>query len=216
MAAGWFRDTSDNKLVAAADSELAAPAGHDFILKSTIEAAYTGEIWQGGTWDGTDYTPPANIIVPFDTTTDAGTVKVAAHRMMDTFESALEFMERNQHAWPQDALADAKDALYWQIVNTARVVLNNTRSASDRQKFCDESASWPTGLNGSVREYVDEFNGDTALAVGKDWCWVNPEMSPPTRNDITSTIGGFSSATNVENAPSTAELVEREWINDIP
>ena len=33
-AEGWFRDTSDNKLVSSADSDLTPPAGHDFILKS--------------------------------------------------------------------------------------------------------------------------------------------------------------------------------------
>ena len=52
MAEGWFRDTSDNKLVAAADSEMTAPSGHDFILLATIKAVYDDEIWQGGTWDG--------------------------------------------------------------------------------------------------------------------------------------------------------------------
>ena len=82
MAVGWWRDTSDNKLVAAADSDFTVPAGHDFILKSTIEAAYTGEIWQLGTWDGTTYTPPVDILVDYDSTTDAGMVKDAAHNMM--------------------------------------------------------------------------------------------------------------------------------------
>ena len=27
---------------------------------------------------------------------------------------------------------------------------------------------------------------------------------------------GFNNATNVENAPSSAKLIGREWINDIP
>ena len=72
MADGWFRDTSDNKLVAAADSDFTPPSGHDFIPLSTIKAAYDDEIWQGGTWDGTTYVPPDNIIVPFDTSTPLG------------------------------------------------------------------------------------------------------------------------------------------------
>ena len=77
---GWFRDTSDNKLVAAADSDLTPPAGHDFILKSTIEAAYTGEIWQLGTWDGTTYTPPADILVAFDPLVGADWVSLRRRR----------------------------------------------------------------------------------------------------------------------------------------
>ena len=89
MAAGWWRDTSDNKLVAAADSEYTVPTGHDFILKSTIEAAYTGEIWQGGTWIVTGgvgvYTPPADILIAYDTTSNSGMVKDAANAMMDVF-----------------------------------------------------------------------------------------------------------------------------------
>ena len=34
MAAGWFRDKSDNKLVSSADSEMMPPLDHDFILAS--------------------------------------------------------------------------------------------------------------------------------------------------------------------------------------
>ena len=83
MAAGWWRDTSDNKLVAAADSDFTVPAGHDFILKSTIEAAYTGEIWQLGTWDGTDYVPPDNILVPYDASTELGQKQIAAQALHD-------------------------------------------------------------------------------------------------------------------------------------
>ena len=36
------------KLVAAADSEMTVPADHDFVLASTIEAAYTCIIYQLG------------------------------------------------------------------------------------------------------------------------------------------------------------------------
>ena len=72
MAEGFWRQTSDNKLVASAYSEMTAPTGHDFVLTSTIEAAYSGEIWQDGTWDGTEYKPPTNIIVPYDAGTDGG------------------------------------------------------------------------------------------------------------------------------------------------
>ena len=157
MAAGWFRDTSDNKLVAAADSELTPPTGHDFILKSTIEAVYAGEIWQLGTWDGSTYVPPADIIVPYDQTTDAGMVRDAAHAMMDVFDAALAFIQENRSAWTDDLRTKAIEGIYWQIVNSARVALNATRTHARRQKFCEESASWPDATNGNAREYVDAF-----------------------------------------------------------
>ena len=155
MAAGWFRDTSDNKLVAAADSELTPPTGHDFILKSTIEAAYTGEIWQLGTWDGTTYTPPAGIIVPIDTTTDSGMVKQAAHNMMDVFDSALEVIFENRIVWIPADVDNAVLGIHWMAINAARVALNSTRTAANRVKFLEEAASWPTGVNGDVAQYVD-------------------------------------------------------------
>ena len=146
MAAGWFRDTSDNKLVAAADSELTPPTGHDFILKTTIEAVYAGTIWQLGTWDGSTYVPPTDIIVPYDQTTDSGQVKDAANDMMDVFEAAIDLILENQHVWPQSVIDNAIDGIHWQIVNTARVALNSTRTmAANRVKICEESASWPRG-----------------------------------------------------------------------
>ena len=84
MAVGWFRQLSDDKLVSTADSEMTAPTGHDFILKSTIEAVYDGEIWQLGTWKVTAgvgvYTPPVDIITPFDpTSTGRGCQRGRAH-----------------------------------------------------------------------------------------------------------------------------------------
>ena len=88
MADGWFRDTSDNKLVAAADSDFTPPSGHDFIPLSTIKAAYDDEIWQGGTWDGTTYVPPDNIIVPFDTSTPLGQKQAAAQALHDSLMAA--------------------------------------------------------------------------------------------------------------------------------
>ena len=216
MAAGWFRDTSDNKLVAAADSELTPPTGHDFILKSTIEAVYAGEIWQLGTWDGSTYVPPADIIVPYDQTTDSGMVQLAAHVMMDVFEAGLEFLENNRLAWQHDGVVKTQDAIQWQMVNAARVALNSTRTAANRVKFLEEAASWPTGFSGEVAQFADWFAEGTPTAATKDWSWVNPETDPPSRTAATMWPMGFMNATNVENAPTSASLIGRDWINDIP
>ena len=216
MAVGWWRDTSDNKLVAAADSDFTVPAGHDFILKSTIEAAYTGEIWQLGTWDGTTYTPPADILVDYDSTTDAGMVKDAAHGMMDVFDEGIAYIIDNRMMWTDDLITKAIEGIHWQMVNTARVALNATRTHARRQKFCEESASWPTGVNGNVREYVDAFGLATVNLPTKDWCWVMPEADPFTRDSVTGSGDNFGAATNVENAPASAKLIGRAWIDDIP
>ena len=79
MAEGFFRDKSDNKLVSSADSDMTPPTDHDFILTSTIKVVYDDTIYQGGTWDGTAYVPPDNIILPLDLTTDVGMLKTRGH-----------------------------------------------------------------------------------------------------------------------------------------
>ena len=150
MAAGWWRQTSDNKLVAAADSEMTVPADHDFVLASTIEAAYTGIIYQLGNWDGTTYTPPTDIITPFDPTAAGGDVQEAAHKAEDVFDNALELIDDNENAWTDDQKTKGREGIYWQRVNMARVCLNATRPAAERIKWCEECASWPTDTNGNV------------------------------------------------------------------
>ena len=55
---GFWRQTSDQKLVAAAFADSPVPTGHDFILTTTIEAAYTARSGRTGKWDGAAYTPP--------------------------------------------------------------------------------------------------------------------------------------------------------------
>ena len=90
---------ADNKLSGwmSEDETETAPTGETAVLESTIRAAdppgADGRIQSGGHWDGTTYTPPVGdeFFLPFDPTTDAGTVKVAAHAMMDTFDDALDF-----------------------------------------------------------------------------------------------------------------------------
>ena len=46
---------------------------------------------------------------------------------------------------------------------------------------------------------------------------MNPETDPYTaRYAMAGAKIGFNNATNVEDAPSSAKLVGREWIKDIP
>ena len=82
------------------------------------------------------FAPPSNIVA------------VAANAMMDALEEGLGYIEDNRLTWPQAIASAAIDGIHWQIINSARIALNAVRTASFRQKFCEESASWPTGVNG--------------------------------------------------------------------
>ena len=201
------------------DDALLAPPGHTAVAVSVIEAVYTGTIYQGGTWIVTGgvgvYTPPVGIVEPIDSTTDIGGVQASCNAMLDVFEQALDYIHGNRFAWPEDARAKAETGISWQIVNSARVALNATRTHARRQKFCEESASWPDGTNGNVREYLDAVaaNGSTPT---KDWSWVMPETDPYTRTNTVDAAQGFNNATNVENAPGTDKLIGRGWLADIP
>ena len=199
------------------DDSLIAPPGHTAVDASVIQAAYSGTIYQGGTWDGTTYTPPTGIVVPLDTSTAQGMVKESCLAMLDVFEQALDYIHHNRLVWPDHARAIAVEGIRWQIINSARVALNATRTAARRQKFCEESASWPMGVNGNAREYVDAIAADdTATTPTKDWSWVQPNSDPYTRVDVGTAPTEFGSATNVENAPSSDNLIGRKWISDIP
>ena len=210
-------DSSDVIKAYTEDDSLIAPPGHTAVLASVIEAAYTGTIYQGGTWDGTTYTPPTGIVVPLDTSTAQGMVKQSCIAMLDVFEQALDYIHANRLAWPDAVRVIAVEGIHWQIVNSARVALNATRTHARRQKFCEESASWPDATNGNVREYVDAIEAASSLTTPtKDWSWVNPEGDPYVRFDVAQAATQFMSATNVENAPSSEKLIGRTWISDIP
>ena len=210
-------DSSDVIKAYTEDDSLIAPPGHTAVNASVIEAAYTGTIYQGGTWDGTTYTPPTGIVVPIDSTTDIGGVQVACANMLDVFDNALAFIHENRFAWQDKIIDNAIEGIHWQVINSARVALNSTRTHARRQKFCEESASWPDATNGNVRQYVDAFGGNTPIATPtKDWSWVDPEADPYTRHIVSGSLTGFSMATNVENAPGSAKLVGRSWLNEIP
>ena len=216
MALRYLVEDSTGILVSAtADDDLIAPPGHTAVLATTIEAAYDDKILLYGTWDGTTYTPPAGYVAPFDPGTDQGAVKQAAHDTLDVFDAAIGLALANPQAWPYTNISNAIIGIHWQIIAMARVCLNSTRTAARRQKFCEECASWPTGLSGDPRQYVDGMGG-ISDPPGEKWSWVDPEPDPYVRQSIALAVSKFENATNVEAAPGSDGLIGRGWINDIP
>ena len=138
-------DTSDILKTLVTDDTLTAPTGETAVAKTTIETACGCSVYLGGTWDGTTYAPPAGITTAIDSTTDIGGVQASCAAMLDTFDVALAYIHDNRLAWTEDARAKAETGISWQIINSARVALNATRTHARRQKFCEESASWPDG-----------------------------------------------------------------------
>lgn len=216
----WFVDASGVIVAFADDPGGYTPDGTTAVFDETIRMANPpgpdGPIYQGGIWDGSTYTytPPAGAVLPIDPTTAVGGVQAACDDMLDTFEVAFDFIYENRIAWQSAARKKAVTGIHWQIVNSARVALNSTRTHARRQKFCEESASWPTGLSGDVVQYVDAMGDDSVTTPTKDWSWVNPTTDA--RNDVTGAAQGFMSATNVENAPGSDRLISRSWIGEIP
>lgn len=216
----WFVDAAGVIVAFADDDGALAPDGTTAVLDETIRMADPpgpdGRIYQGGTWDGVNYayTPPVGAVLPIDPTTDIGGVQAACKNMLDVFDNALDFIADNQLAWQQAAVRSAETGIHWQIINSARVALNSTRTHASRQKFCEEEASWPTGLSGDVVQFVDAMSADSVNLPTKDWSWVRPATD--VRIDVADAAQGFDGATNIENAPSSAKLIGRGWIRDIP
>ena len=215
MAEGFWRQTSDNKLTAAAYSEMTPPPGHDFVPKSTIEASYSGEIWQDGVWNGTTYTPPPDILIPYDGSTNAGEVQLAAEAMLDALEAGADYIRDNRIVWPQHLVEWALTGLHFQTVNAARIALNPGRTVDYRIKFCEEVGSWPTMVNGDPASYVDSFATLTE-APGDKFSWANPNTDPAVRVDTGAAYTTFDTSVNVAPAPVTGKLLGRRWILDVP
>ena len=215
----WFVDDASGVIVAFADDPGGyTPDGSHAVFDETIRMANPpgpdGPIFQGGTWDGSTYTPPAGAVLPIDPTTNIGGVQEACDDMLDTFEVAFDFIYENRIAWQSAARKKAVTGMHWQIVNAARVALNSTRTHATREKFCDEAASWPTGLSGDVVQFVDAMGATGVAMPTKDWSWVNPTTNA--RNDVADAAQGFNAATNIETAPGSDRLIGRGWIRDIP
>ena len=213
MAAGWWRQTSDNKLVAAADSLDTVPADHDFVLASTIEAAYTGIIYQLGFWNGTTYTPPTDIITPFDPTAAGGDVQEAAHKAEDVFDNALELIDDNEMHGLMTRKQRARG--YLLAARQHGKGLSECNAPSRRAyQVVRGMCVMADRHERECSEYVDAFETTIPLPT-KDFSWVGP-ASPFTRVDVMQAATRFNSATNVEDAPKSDKLIGRAYINDIP
>ena len=141
--------------------------------------------------------------------------KAAAHIMMDEFDRAFDFINDNRLLWPFAQLQAAVEGIHFQVDAAARIALNSTRTHANRQKFCEESASWPTDVK-RRREAVRGWIPSGNRCQPTTWSWVDPETDPLERTDIGEAKEKFLAPTNVEDAPGTDMLIGREWINDIP
>ena len=146
-------------------------------------------------------------------TLPTGIVAVAARHALDVLDSGVASILDNSSTWPFKAVGNALTAIHYQKVNMARVAMNATRTEANRQKFCEEVASWPTDSNGDVATFVD---GVAEIDASAKYSFVDPASDPPSRVDAADGVGKFDSPDNVEDAPSTAKLISRSWVGDIP
>ena len=157
----WFVDASGVIVTMTDDDGAHTPDGTTAVLDATIRMANPpgpdGDILWQGVWDGTTYTAPVipGAIEKIDPATGRGQVQLAARAMLDTFLTALAFLDANQLAWQTDAVKKTETAIYWQTINCARVALNSTRTHANRVKFLEEAMSWPMGFSGEVRQLAD-------------------------------------------------------------
>ena len=215
MARRYWIQKSDNKITGFSDMDaVAVPDDHTAVLETVIRAADQpgpdGRIQAGGTWDGSAYTPPRGGGVM---TLPTGIVVVAARHALDVLDAGVASILENASTWPFKSVENALTAIHYQKVNMVRVALNSTRTEANRQKFCEEVASLPTDSNGDVAMFVD---GVAEIEASAEYSFVDPASDPPSRVDAADGVGKFDSPDNVEAAPSTAKLISRSWLGDIP
>ena len=215
MARRYWVQTSDNKITGFSDMDaVAVPDDHTAVLETVIRAAdppgADGRIQAGGTWDGSAYTAPSGGgVIAIDT----GIVAGAARHALDVLDAGVSLILDNASTWPFKSVESALTAIHYQKINMARVALNATRTEVNRQKFCEEVGSWPSDSNGDAATFVD---GVAAIDASAKYSFVDPTSDPPARVDAADGVGKFDSPDNVEAAPSTAKLISRRWVGDIP
>ena len=191
----------------------AAAQGDTDLTANVGSVAFPNEIAIGWIWDvgNSEWRQEGNAEL-----TLVDRLRTAASDMLDVFETGIEYIIKNRAAWPQHQVEWAITGIHWQTVNAARIALNSTRTIAYRQKFCEEAASWPSGVNGHIRQYVDSFDADSiTTAPGSDFSWVTTD-DPSVREPTSEAYGSFTTTTNVEDAPSSAKLIGRGWTTDIP
>ena len=201
------------------DETETAPTGETAVLESVIRAAdppgADGRIQSGGHWDGTTYTPPVGdeFFLPFDPTTDAGTVKVAAHGMMDTFDDALDFLERNANLWPAENITNAKEGIHWQWVNRP-LLPEHYPHTGEPDKDLRGIRELPKRCKLPI-EYVDGMG--SGFPPHKGLVLDQPcRLTPWCGGTIMGAPQGFNNVANVEDAPTSLKRIGRAWIDDIP
>ena len=101
----WVRDV-DDVITGFADNDAAeVPDLHTAVLESVIRAVdppgADGRIQSPGTWDGSAYTRPADVLTPFDPDTELGRKQIAATTLHQYLKSVTVGVHAIQHEKPQ-------------------------------------------------------------------------------------------------------------------
>ena len=129
--------------------------------------------------------------------------------------NAIDFIESNRINWTDDQVTKALEGIYWQRIQMARICLNATRTVARRLEVLRRVhflARWRErecdGLRGRVWFPTSRSQQKTGLGLIQrsirlcGILWVMHTMDS-------------MNATNVENAPSSADLIGN-WKDSIP
>ena len=214
---GWFRDKSDNKLVSSADSDMTPPTDHDFILASTIKVVYDDMIYQGGTWDGTAYVPPDNIILPLDLATDVGMLKNAAMLAHDQLKVWREHLD--SEAYPHEDVVVVRDFFTYKHRGIRGVMLSTHWTVAQRVKFAEESASGTADANtaAGLTELVEQAreNEPAIVPPTSRVIWVNPDTGVPVNLSAAVMLASNHVGDMVAEVTDYTVYTDGEWIDDI-
>ena len=206
MARYWLRDTATNALTGRiADSAAVTgntPVGHDWIVETTIRAAYaSGDILPGGTWNGTVYTPPAGL---------TGTALVEARRQA--------LMRRVVEWYMTPALSavtagkGTRASSFMRVLEArVRAILVDENLADDtrHQAIVDELAKSPSRWLWKFN--ADSWAGDTAAGYYREgvttWVWYS--SGDIDTNDIAGNIDG------VTNTSITMTQMLDDWLQEV-
>ena len=208
-------DTSDILKAATNNDNLVAPPGNTAVAATVIAAAYDGVIYLGGTWDGTTYTPPAGQPTEYNSSTDIGSVQVATLKQIAVLEDLRAGVDRISFHFSDAVLSRAHDWIIYVSLGGIRHALTDTESFADRVKFQEQIASLPLNSDGNLLGFMTQVvatlkvpNNSTASWAQHDDLTANLELGDD------STIG-LEDLTTLADEPSSADLVSKEWLDDI-
>ena len=210
--ATWILETSSKRLIgqlAPGVSNYTPESGQEtIIITDNSDATWK----QGGTYENSIYTPPANQPAQYSNSA-LDQLKLAASELVFALNRWQEGVNQVQNIYPSSSISKAHDWLSWAYYGAYRVCTSSSWTLMQRTTFCQQMSYGAADIT-NVFQFMNSQNANSLTTPTSAVVWVNVNSGNRVNLDQ-AIITTNTLASSWNTGTVTAEILYSNWWDSI-